>query len=132
MILIGTNIISEYLKRDPDAGIKALFATEPEFALSVVTAEEMASGLASQPVPRVKQPFEHIVKAWPHVFSITTDIALRAGQLREHFARNGVVREQADMVIAAAAQAHRLTLATRHTRDFEQCGIALLNPFSSL
>ena len=129
MILIDTNIISEYLKRDPDAGVRALFATEPELALSVVTLEEMAYGLAWQPVPRVAQAFEHIVNAWPHVLSITADIALRAGQLRGHFARSGVVREQADMLIAATAQAHRLTLATRNTRDFEQCGIALLDPF---
>ena len=130
MILIDTNIISEYLKRDPDAGVKALFAAEPELALSVVTLEEMAYGLAWQPVPRVMQAFEQIVNAWPHVLPITADIALRAGQLRGHFARNGVVREQADMLIAATAQAHRLTLATRNTRDFEQCGIALLDPFS--
>ena len=34
------------------------------------------------------------------------------------------------MLIAATAQAHNLTLVTRNTRDFEGCGIALLNPFN--
>ena len=79
MILIDTNIISEYLKHDPDAGVKALFAAEPELALSVVTLEEMAYGLAWQPVPRVAQAFEQIVNAWPHVLPITVyRVACRA------------------------------------------------------
>ena len=43
----------------------------------------------------------------------------------------GIVRDQADMLIAATAQVHQLTLVTRNTRDFEGCGIGLLNPFST-
>jgi toxin FitB len=40
--------------------------------------------------------------------------------------RGGVIDKQ----IAAVAQAHQLTLVTRNVRDFAQCGIALLNPFT--
>ena len=35
------------------------------------------------------------------------------------------------MLIAATAQVHQLPLATRNVRDFEHCGLALLNPFES-
>lgn len=35
-----------------------------------------------------------------------------------------------DKQIAAVAQAHQLTLVTRNVRDFAQCGIAVLNPFT--
>jgi predicted nucleic acid-binding protein len=35
------------------------------------------------------------------------------------------------MLIAATAQAHNLTLVTRNIRDFDGCGIALLDPFSA-
>ncbi|WP_295435583.1 hypothetical protein [uncultured Thiodictyon sp.] len=35
-----------------------------------------------------------------------------------------------ELLIAATAWAHDLTLATRNTPDFEDCGIRLLNPFS--
>jgi predicted nucleic acid-binding protein len=34
------------------------------------------------------------------------------------------------MLIAATAQVHQETLVTRNVRDFEECGIGLLNPFS--
>jgi predicted nucleic acid-binding protein len=34
------------------------------------------------------------------------------------------------MLIAATAQVHQLTLVTRNTRDFDDCGIGVLNLFS--
>ncbi|MEQ9484212.1 MAG: hypothetical protein RIG27_18290 [Coleofasciculus sp. F4-SAH-05] len=48
------------------------------------------------------------------------------GQLRTQ----GKPRSQADMLIAATAQVHQLTLVTRNIRDFEDCGILTLNPFT--
>ncbi|HWN41472.1 MAG TPA: plasmid stability protein stbB [Thermoanaerobaculia bacterium] len=33
-----------------------------------------------------------------------------------------------DMLIAATAQVHQLTLVTRNVRDFEDCAISLFNP----
>jgi predicted nucleic acid-binding protein len=38
-------------------------------------------------------------------------------------------RTQADMLIAATAALHGLTLATRNERDFEDCGVTVINPF---
>jgi len=39
-------------------------------------------------------------------------------------------RSQSDMLIAATAQLHALTLVTRNSDDFEGCGIPQLNPFT--
>ena len=62
---------------------------------------------------------------------VTLEIARRAGELRGAFAARGIVRSQPDMLIAATAQVHALTLVTRNTADFAGCGIPLLNPFSA-
>ena len=35
-----------------------------------------------------------------------------------------------DMMIAATAKTHQLTLVTRNIRDFDSCSIPLLNPFT--
>ena len=41
-------------------------------------------------------------------------------------------RSQADMLIAATARIHQLTLVTRNIRDFEDCQVSILNPFTRL
>ncbi|HYO16166.1 MAG TPA: PIN domain-containing protein [Thermoanaerobaculia bacterium] len=60
---------------------------------------------------------------------MTAEIAKRAGELRGERQARGDIRSQADMMIAATAQMHQLTLVTRNVRYFLDCGIPLLNPF---
>ena len=42
----------------------------------------------------------------------------------------GKTRSQADMLIAATAQIHQITLVTRNICDFEDCQIPVFNPFT--
>ena len=65
------------------------------------------------------------------VLPVTDAIARRAGEMRALFTARGIAREQPDMLIAATAQIHALTLVTRNVRDFDGCGIAVLNPFNA-
>lgn len=50
--------------------------------------------------------------------------------MRGRFRSQGITRSQADILIGATAAVHQLTLVTRNIRDFEGCGILLLNPFN--
>jgi toxin FitB len=128
--LCDTNVISEVVRREPNPGVVAWLERQPAIALSVVTVEEVLYGLAWKPHPKVQRWFDDFVEALCTVLPIDEEIARRSGELRGASQARGEPRSAADMLIAATAQLHQLTLATRNVRHFEGCGIPLLNPFS--
>jgi len=65
------------------------------------------------------------------ILPVTRAIAERAGSMRGALQAEGSTRSPADMLIAATAQVHVLTLVTRNARDFRGCQIPLFNPFES-
>ena len=128
--LVDTNVLSELARRQPNADVVAWAQRVSTVTLSVITVEEIFFGLAWKPNARVREWFETFLVEHCHVHPLTQDIARVAGELRGRLAASGAVRTQADMLIAATAQAHHLTLVTRNVRDFVGCGIGLFNPFA--
>ena len=96
----------------------------------MISVDEIYFGLAWRPNARILTWMEAFFDRH-EVVAISETIAHHGGELRGQLAARGIARQQADMLIAATAQAHQLTLVTRNTRDFEQCGIGLLNPFNA-
>jgi predicted nucleic acid-binding protein len=92
-------------------------------------AQEITYGLNAKPNARIQNWFEQFLSTC-QILPLTPEIAQCAGELRGTFRTRGIVRSQADMLIAATAHIHQLTLITRNIRDFEDCSILLLNPFS--
>jgi predicted nucleic acid-binding protein len=129
-LLCDTNIISELCKPQPDQGVIAWSAEVTTIAISVITLEEIIYGLNAKPNARIQSWFQEFLKTYCQVLPITSEIAQCAGELRGKLRTQGMTRNQADMLIAATAQVHHLTLVTRNTRDFENCDIQILNPFS--
>lgn len=127
--LVDTNIISELCRLQPNAGVLEWAARVSRLSISVISMDEIFFGLAWRQNSRVSSWMEDFFQRH-EVLPIDKIIARRAGELRGQFATRGIVRSQADMLIAATAQVHQLTLVTRNMRDFEAAGIALLDPFS--
>ncbi|NEO94719.1 MAG: type II toxin-antitoxin system VapC family toxin [Moorea sp. SIO3G5] len=113
-----------------NSGVLAWSAEVSSVTLSVITLEEIFYGLASKPNQRIQAWFEGFIQNYCHILPITPEIAKLSGELRGKLRTQGKPRSQADMLIAATAQSHQLTLVTRNLRDFEDCGISLLNPFT--
>jgi predicted nucleic acid-binding protein len=130
IFLLDTNVVSEVARPTPRQEVVAWLANVDRFGISVVSLEEIYFGLAAKPNARIQQKLERYLQAYCEVLDITPVIAKHAGTLRGQLARRGRMREQADMLIAATAAAHGLTLATRNERDFDGCGVAMHNPFT--
>lgn len=128
--LCDTNVLSELARPAPDAGVHAWASTVSVIALSVVSVEEIAFGLAWRPNARITAWFEQLIADHCEVLPITEEIGRVCGHMRGSLRSHGQTRTQADMLIAATARVHQLTLVTRNTRDFEDCLIPLLNPFA--
>jgi predicted nucleic acid-binding protein len=128
MQLSDTNVISELMRPAPDPGVAAWAGQQRALCISVITVDELVFGLRRRGSARLLNWFDRFIEQ-VQVLDITPPVARRAGEMRALLQGNGQVRTQADMMIAATAQVHGLTLVTRNTRDFDGCGVAVLNPF---
>jgi predicted nucleic acid-binding protein len=128
-ILIDTNVISELARPRPDTRVVAWAGGLRTMLLSAITVEEVFYGLSSRSNPRIERWFADFLESDCRVLDITAPIARHAGVLRGQLGRRGRPRTQADMLIAATAAWHGLTVATRNGRDFANCGVTVVNPF---
>ena len=128
--LCNTNLISELARPQPNPGVLAWAAKVSSISLSVITVEEIFYGLSAKPNLKIQSWFEGFMEQYCNLLPITPAIAKRSGELRGQLRSQGKTHTQADMMIAATAQIHQLTLVTRNIRDFDGCGIPLLNPFT--
>jgi predicted nucleic acid-binding protein len=130
--LVDTNVLSELPKPRPNASVLRWLEGQTEVAISAITLEELTFG-----VERARGISRDRLRAWlqalmdsaPRVIPVSGLVASTAGRLRAQREAKGRPVAQADMLVAASALSEGLVLATRITRDFEGCGVALVNPF---
>ena len=133
MYLIDTVVFSELykLRRHPGFVRWLEGKSEDSFFLSTITIGEIERGLESR---RQRDPiFAEALLSWlersignydARILPVTTNIARRWGQLTSRISNAGV-----DLLIAATALEHKLTVATRNVRHFMPTGVSIENPF---
>jgi len=128
--LVDTNVVGELARPRPNQSVLTWASQVRQVSLSAITIEEIHYGLAWKPNERIRSWFERFLEEHCRVLPVTDGVARQAGVLRGRLRARGVTQLQADMLIAATAISHGLTLVTRNAGDFEGCGVTVLDPFS--
>jgi len=137
MIILDTNVLSETMYPNPSARVLEWLAQQPvgEICTTAVTKAEILSGIARMPAGRRRQELEEQAEGmFKEDFErgmLPFDGAAAefyAEMMAARYAAGRIVGEL-DVQIAAIARLYNATLATRNARDFEDCGIRVVNPW---
>ena len=130
-VLVDTNVLSEIMRIRPDPQVQKWFRTLDSLHLSVITVEEILSGLRRKAMYEKEAWFHRFCAEFARILPVDHEMAVWTGEARSRLAAQGISAHQADAFIAATAWRHGLVLATRNIRDFDGYGIAVINPFQS-
>lgn len=131
--LLDTDILSAIRRKQRDPNLENWLHSiqSAELYLSVVTIGEIERGISQQ--KRINPAFAKDLQQWlevillkyeQRILPLTITIARRWGQLSGEIGHSS-----ADLMIAATALEHNLTVATRNTRHFEPTQVNLINPY---
>lgn len=139
MIVLDTNVISEMLRPQPAPQVAEWLAAQAVSALftTAITQAEIYYGLSLLPAGRrrdrlqaaVVPIFEEDLRG--RVLAFDAGAASAYATIAAERRRAGQPISQFDAQIAAIVHAHGGSLATRNIRDFESCGIELIDPFAA-
>lgn len=132
MFLIDTDVLSALRRRERSPAIVQWLSDQrpTDLYLSVVSIGEIERGIVRQ---QHRDPaFAHVLAIWldsvltlygERVLSVNLSTARRWGRL------SGILgHESADLLIAATALEHGLTVVTRNVRHFDATGVPVLDP----
>jgi predicted nucleic acid-binding protein len=136
--LLDTNVLSELRRPRPEPKVLAFVAAQPLdglFISSVTLAEirfgiELVADASRRAV--LNDWLTHKVRPMfdQRVLPVTEDIVFKWRLLVEDGRKAGHTFSQPDLIIAATALEHGLTIVSRDTTDYERARVAVLNPWS--
>jgi predicted nucleic acid-binding protein len=139
VILLDTNVLSEFMRPRPAATVVSWLDEQPagEVYTSAISRAEIELGLMLMPPGKRQETLSQA--AWAMFDEDFTGRCLPFDEdAARHYARIVSARTRAgrpisveDAQIAAIALAHRMPLATRNTTDFELIdGLEVVNPWT--
>jgi predicted nucleic acid-binding protein len=137
MIILDTNVISERFRPAPDERVKQWLRSvaQADIAMTSITVAELRIGAADMDQGRRRAELESKIDRLVHeelrdrIESF--DLAAADAIPRVIGERNRLGRPitMEDAMIAAICLTRRAVLATRNTKDFDEIGITLINPW---
>jgi len=135
--LLDTNIISELRRRKPEPKVTEFIRSQPLEGLfvSIVTFAEIRFGIELLPdatrrsglndwlAHKVRPMFEQ------RVLAISEDVMFKWRLLVEDGRKAGHTFSQPDLIIAATAQHHGLTVVSRDTKEYVAARVEVFNPW---
>jgi len=137
--LLDTNIISELRRPRPAQRVVAFVAAQPleSLHISSVTLAEIRFGieLVADAGRRAELSDWLTHKVRPmfaqRVLPVSEDIMFKWRLLVEEGRKSGHTFSQPDLIIAATALEHGLTVVSRDTADYEKARVPVLNPWKA-
>jgi predicted nucleic acid-binding protein len=138
MIVVDTNVASELMRSLPDARVVAWLHAQDgsELYTTAITVAEIGYGVERLPEGARKallrataaQVFSAFAE---HVLAFDGDAAGLYGAIVSARERGGAPIDGFDAQIAAICRRQGATLATRNGKDFDQTGVAIVDPWEA-
>ncbi len=131
--LVDANVLCEATRPSPDIRVvEWLKRNERDLVVDPVILGEVRFGILLLPPGRRRRElegwFEEVVRRI-HCVPWDVETGLRWAELLAYLRSIGRPMPIKDSLIAATALTHGLQVATRNRRDFEACGVELVDPF---
>jgi toxin FitB len=135
--LLDTNVLSELRRPRPDPRVMAFVSDSPlaQLHISVVTLAEIRFGIElvgdANRRAELHEWLTHKMRPMfdGRVLPITEDILLKWRLLVEEGRKTGHTFSQPDLMIAATALHHGLTVVTRDRSDYDKARVPVVNPW---
>jgi predicted nucleic acid-binding protein len=137
--LLDTNVVSEWVKPQPDRNVISWLAEgdEDRVFLSVISFAEIRRGIELLPAGHRRERLatwlaeELPARFEERVLNIDQHVAEIWGVIMARGRKIGLTLGSMDAFVAATTEAHGLTLVTRNVKDFQGLGISLLDPWEA-
>ena len=137
--LLDTNVVSESARDRPAQLVIEWIRARPidDLAISIVTLAELREGAESNRNEvrrrRLADWIETEVSSAFHgrTLALSTYVLTDSLRLSRRLRVKGIARDASDLLIAATARVHELTLVTRNTRHFTETGVVVYDPWSN-
>jgi hypothetical protein len=137
MIVLDTHVISEVLRPVPEPSVLDWLANQPRASLftSTVTRGEILYGIRLLSDGKRRRGLWDAAKKIfdddfaDQVLSFDSDAADMYAEIAASRRTAGKPISQFDAMIVAMARSRGASLATRNVKDFENCGVDVINPW---